>query len=204
VRRFDAAIIAAHADEALTMLAEPTADERRVLGAFRYQPNVAVLHRDASLMPRRKRAWASWNYLAERNPAGRKDGAPGEALDVSVTYWMNRLQNIDRRRPVFVSLNPIRAPRPELTFAAFDYHHPAFDAETLRAHAALPSIQGRRGIWFCGSYCGYGFHEDALASGLAAAEAFGVTRPWAILQSEPVLREIEAVLDLPAAAARRA
>jgi uncharacterized protein len=204
VRRFDAAIIAAHADEALAMLAEPTADERRVLGAFRYQPNIAVLHRDESLMPRRKRAWASWNYLAERNAAGRKDGAAGEAFDVSVTYWMNRLQNIDGRRPLFVSLNPIRAARPELTFAAFDYHHPAFDAETLGAHVALPSIQGRRGIWFCGSYCGYGFHEDALASGLAAAEAFGVTRPWAALQPEPAPRDIAAALDIPAVAARRA
>ncbi len=194
-RRFDAAIVAAHADEALAMMADPSDDERRVLGAFRYQPNVAVLHRDAALMPKRRLAWASWNYLAQRNAAGRGDRAPGESLDVSVTYWMNKLQTLDRRHPLFVSLNPIRAPRSEKTFATFDYHHPAFDAEAARAQASLPAIQGRRGVWFCGSYCGYGFHEDALASGLAAAEAFGVTRPWAVAQAAPV-RE----LPLPAPA----
>ncbi|MBI3707233.1 MAG: FAD-dependent oxidoreductase [Proteobacteria bacterium] len=174
-RRFDHVVIAAHADEALAMLARPTAEEERILGAFRYQPNLAVLHRDPRLMPRRRRAWASWNYLAERD----RTFSRAEDLRVSVTYWMNRLQALDPACPVFVSLNPIRVPRDALTFAAFEYRHPAFDRAALRAQAELANIQGRGGVWYCGSYCGHGFHEDALASGLAVAEALGARRPWA-------------------------
>jgi uncharacterized protein len=176
-RRFDRVVIAAHADQALAMLGEATRDERRVLGAFRYQRNVAVLHRDVGLMPRRRRAWAAWNYLSERRSS--------DALDVSlsVTYWMNRLQNLDPAWPLFVTLNPSRAARQELTIAEFGYDHPCFDDAAIAAQAELPSIQGRRGIWFCGSYCGHGFHEDGLVAGLAAAENFGVRRPWA---REPV------------------
>lgn len=173
VQRYDRAIVATHADQALRLLADPTSQERRVLGAFAYQPNLAVLHRDPALMPRRRAAWASWNYLAER------DGHNG-ARAVSVTYWMNRLQRLDPACPLFVSLNPLRAPRDELTVAAFEYHHPAFDAASLAAQTELPSIQGVRNMWFCGSWCGHGFHEDALVSGLAAAEALGVRRPWAV------------------------
>ena len=175
-RRFDRAIIAAHADQALSMLETPTTQERRVLGAMSYQPNLAVLHRDPALMPRRRRAWASWNYIAERDAtAGAAEGQRG----ASVTYWMNRLQKLDPACPLFVSLNPVRAPRDELTVAAFEYQHPAFDAAALAAQAELASIQGVHNIWFCGSWCGYGFHEDALASGLACAEALGGRRPWA-------------------------
>jgi predicted NAD/FAD-binding protein len=173
VQRYDRAIVATHADQALDLLDSPTARERHVLGAFGYQANLAVLHRDPALMPRRRRAWASWNYIAER------DGRHGSRA-VSVTYWMNRLQRLDPGCPLFVSLNPVRAPRDELTIAAFEYHHPAFDAAALAAQSELASIQGVRNIWFCGSWCGYGFHEDALASGLASAEALGVRRPWAV------------------------
>ena len=175
-RRFDRVVIAAHADQALAMLESPTAQERRVLGAVSYQPNLAVLHRDAALMPRRRSAWASWNYIAERDAARGDTKGPRGA---SVTYWMNRLQKLDPSCPLFVSLNPLRAPRDELTVAAFEYHHPAFDAATLAAQGELASIQGVHNIWFCGSWCGFGFHEDALASGLACAEALGVRRPWA-------------------------
>ncbi len=174
LRRFDRVIVAAHADQALDLLDSPSEQERRVLGAISYQPNLAVLHRDPSLMPRRRRAWASWNYLAE----GAGHGESGRG--VCVTYWMNRLQKLDARVPLFVSLNPVRAPRSDLTIAAFEYQHPAFDTAALAAQAELPSIQGVRNIWFCGSWCGYGFHEDALASGLAAAEALGVERPWTV------------------------
>ncbi len=172
-RRFDRVIIAAHADQALAMLGDATADERRVLGAIRYQRNVAVLHRDPALMPRRRRAWAAWNYLAERR------GGDSLDLSLSVTYWMNRLQNIDPAWPLFVTLNPLHEPSPGTTIATFDYDHPCFDTAALAAQAALPTIQGRRGIWFCGSYFGHGFHEDGLASGLDVAENFGVRRPWA-------------------------
>ncbi len=172
-RRFDRVVVAAHADQALAMLGDATSDERRVLGAFRYQRNVAVLHRDVALMPRRRRAWAAWNYLAAR-----RGGDPLD-LSLSVTYWMNRLQNLDPAWPLFVTLNPLREPGPGMTVATFDYDHPCFDTAALAAQADLPTIQGRRGIWFCGSYFGHGFHEDGLASGLAVAENFGVCRPWA-------------------------
>ena len=172
-RRFDHVIVAAHADEALAMLAQPTEPEAAILGAFRYQRNLAVLHRDPALMPRRPRAWAAWNYLAERRSRDPHD------MSLSVTYWMNRLQGFDPAVPVFVTLNPLRAPRPGTTIAEFAYDHPCFDAGALRAQAALQAIQGTRRIWYCGSYCGYGFHEDGLAAGLAVAERFGVRRPWA-------------------------
>ncbi len=188
VRRYDRVIIAAHADQALQMLDSPTDAERRVLGAFRYQPNLAVLHRDTSLMPRRRRAWGAWNYLTAR------DSLTGNR-NASVTYWMNRLQRLDPDCPLFVSLNPLRAPRDELTIAAFEYHHPIFNAGTLAAQAELATIQGARNLWFCGSWCGYGFHEDALTSGLVAAEALGVRRPWSVQLPEPV-----EIAPVPAAA----
>lgn len=172
-RRFDQVVIAAHADEALAMLDGPTSQERRVLGAFRYQRNIAVLHRDTTLMPRRPAAWGAWNYLAER-----RGGSVGER-SLSVTYWMNRLQGLDPRWPLFVTLNPPRAPRADLTVTAFEYDHPVYDRAALAAQGDLPFIQGERRVWFCGSYCGYGFHEDALSSGLDVAERFGVRRPWA-------------------------
>lgn len=193
-RRFDHAIVAAHADETLAMLAEPTVDERRVLGAFRYQRNRAILHRDTALMPRRRAAWGAWNYLAERRPGASMDPS------LSVTYWMNRLQDLDPRWPLFVTLNPIREPRPDQVIAAFDYDHPAYDRAALVAQRALPSIQGARGIWFCGSYCGYGFHEDALSAGLDVAERFGVRRPWAV--DAPVILGAEFMPERAAAGAR--
>jgi uncharacterized protein len=176
-RRFDRVIIAAHSDEALTILETPSGEERRILGAIRYQPNLAVLHRDPTLMPRRLGAWASWNYIAGR----RDDGS----RSVSVTYWMNRLQKLDPACPLFVSLNPVRAPRDNLTVAAFEYHHPVFSVAAHEAQAELASIQGVRNIWFCGAWCGHGFHEDALSAGLSAAEALGVRRPWSIGAAVP-------------------
>ncbi len=193
-RRFDHVVIAAHADEALTMLGDATEAERRVLGAFRYQRNRAVLHRDPSLMPRRRRAWAAWNYLAERR------AGDGFDLSLSVTYWMNQLQNLDRRWPLFVTLNPVRAPQDSLTIASFDYDHPAYDAAALAAQRDLPRIQGERRLWFCGSYCGYGFHEDGLVAGLAVAENFGVRRPWA---ADPVIAGAAEFIPERAAAGAR-
>jgi predicted NAD/FAD-binding protein len=168
---YDHVVIAAHSDEALKMLADPSPQERAVLGAIRYAPNVAYLHRDPKLMPRRKRAWASWNFL--RWP---RDGSP--VNDVAVTYWMNRLQNIDPSRPLFVSLNPPFAPDPELTFGRYDYDHPQYDAAAFAAQKRIGDLQGRRHTWFCGAWHGYGFHEDGLRSALTVAEALGVAAPW--------------------------
>ena len=168
--QYDEVVIAAHADQALTMLADATLAERDILGAIRFQPNHAVLHRDPALMPRRRRVWSSWNCLAD-------DGDDGEST-VSLTYWMNRLQNIDRRVPLFVSLNPRTQPRPDLIIASVDYEHPLFDAAAIEAQNRLGAIQGVANTWFCGAWCGYGFHEDGLKAGLWVAEQLGFARPW--------------------------
>lgn len=170
---FSDVVIAAHADQALLMLGDASTEERNMLGSFRYTDNEAVLHTDPSLMPKRKRTWASWNYIGE---AGR-DGAQS----LCVTYWMNRLQNIPMTDPLFVTLNPIREIAPENILRLIHYMHPIFDRAALEAQRNLWRIQGKNGIWFCGAYCGYGFHEDGLQSGLAVAEAIsGRKRPWTV------------------------
>lgn len=170
-RRFDQLVLATHADQALAILGQDAdAAERRVLGAFRYQENRAVLHRDPALMPRRRRVWASWNYLA--------DGEAAASQRTAVSYWMNRLQRLDTRQDVFVTLNPVAEPAPHLTHGAFTYHHPQFDRPALDAQERLPTIQGVNRVWFCGSYCGYGFHEDGLEAGFAVAAALGEAAPW--------------------------
>jgi predicted NAD/FAD-binding protein len=180
--RFDHVVIAAHADQALAMLADPTGDEQRLLGAFRYSKNTAVLHQDERLMPKRKGVWASWNYLGG-NPG---DGAAAERGQVCVTYWMNRLQSLDADVPLFVTLNPTVPPAARRVLKTFEYHHPMYDAAALEAQGDLPLLQGQRNTWYCGSYFGAGFHEDALSSGLAVAEALGgVARPWLAQAGEP-------------------
>lgn len=171
--RFDEVVIATHGDTALRLLDAPDDRERSILGCFTYQKNTAVLHRDPALMPRRRRTWASWNYLTEI-----RKGADDGGRDVAVTYWMNKLQNIDRRHPLFVSLNPLADPDPASVFARFDYDHPVFDTAAVEAQGRLPEIQGRHRTWFCGSYCGYGFHEDGLRAGIAVAKALGSRTPW--------------------------
>jgi len=171
IHTFDHVVIASHADEALRLLEDPSPDETEVLGAFRYSRNDAVLHSDPSLMPQRRRAWSSWNYLAETT-ADR-----GDAL--CVTYWMNALQGLDSKQDYFVTINPLHVPHPGSVHHSQTYDHPIYDALALRAQAKLSRLQGARNTWFCGAYFGAGFHEDGLASGLAAAEALGgVGRPW--------------------------
>ena len=169
-RQFDQVVLACHADQALALIEAPTSAERAILGAFRYQGNRAVLHRDPALMPRRRAVWSSWNYLARTG--GRADGA------VSVTYWLNRLQNIDRRCLLLASLNPLREPAPGTILAEFHYEHPQYDARVVAAQARLGEIQGQAGLWFAGAHWGYGFHEDGLRSGLQVAAALGVPPPW--------------------------
>lgn len=168
-RRFDQVVIGAHADQALRMLHAPTPDETRVLGSFRYSRNRAVLHRDASLMPRRKAAWASWNHVGRRAGAG----------EGGVTYWMNKLQPLGSQDPFFLSLNPERGPRADDILRDQVYDHPLFDGPAMLAQRQLWSLQGRDRVWFCGAYFGSGFHEDGLQAGLAVAEQLGgVHRPW--------------------------
>jgi hypothetical protein len=170
VDSFDHVVLACHADQALGLIDSPTPHETAVLGAFRYQPNRAVLHRDATLMPKRRRVWSSWNYLAAQREGGE--------VAVSVTYWMNRLQGIDPACPTFVSLNPLRAPAAETVVAAFDYDHPQYDRAALAAQKRLGEIQGHHRLWFAGANWGWGFHEDGLKSGLAVASELGAPAPW--------------------------
>lgn len=170
--RFDAVIMAAHTDEALQMLDQPTPAERAVLGSIAYRPNDVILHRDETLMPRRKAVWSAWNYLGSR----RDPEAAGR--DVAVTYWMNALQGIDPARPLFITLNPPVAPEPAKVFRRFSYSHPQFDGRALAAQRSLPALQGLNRTWFCGAWTGYGFHEDGLVSGLAAAESLGGFTAW--------------------------
>lgn len=170
---YDHVVIAAHSDQALAMLADPSAAERDILGAIRYAPNVVYLHRDPRLMPKRRGAWASWNFLRW----GREEAGVN---DVAVTYWMNRLQGIDDGKPLFVSLNPPFAPDPALTFGRYLCDHPLYDAKAFAAQKRLGEIQGQRHTWFCGAWTGYGFHEDGLRSGLDVAEALGASVPWRV------------------------
>jgi predicted NAD/FAD-binding protein len=174
--RFDRVVIATHADQALRLLQAPTAREQAILGAFRYSSNLAVLHSDPALMPRRRAAWSGWNHI------GRRDQPDG----FCVTYWMNLLQSLPRARPLFVTLNPCRTPDPAKVIGSYVYDHPLFDTAALDAQWRLWSLQGVGGVWYCGAHFGAGFHEDGLQSGLAAAEhlsadqATPVRRPWSV------------------------
>jgi predicted NAD/FAD-binding protein len=172
--RFDEVVIATHADEALRLLGDADAEERSLLGAFRYTDNLAVLHSDKSLMPRRERVWAAWNYIGESSDTGERP--------LCVTYWMNRLQNLDQAQPLFVTLNPTRPIAEGHLIQTFNYSHPLFDHAAITAQRDLWRLQGRRNTYFAGAYFGSGFHEDGLQAGLAAAEAVGgVRRPWNVV-----------------------
>jgi predicted NAD/FAD-binding protein len=169
---FDHVVVATHADEALALLADASADERALLGAFRYSQNDAILHTDEGMMPRRRAVWSSWNAIG---------GADGGLERASVTYWMNRLQNLPSKTNVFVTLNPMRPLREGSVQRIESYEHPLFDAAAIAAQKRLWDLQGARNTWFCGAYFGSGFHEDGLQAGLAAAEQLGgVRRPWRV------------------------
>ncbi|MEO6410205.1 MAG: FAD-dependent oxidoreductase [Burkholderiaceae bacterium] len=168
--RFDEVVFACHSDQALALLADASADERSVLGAIRFHSNRAVLHTDASVLPRRRRAWAAWNYR-------RAGDAADERAGVCLHYWLNRLQPLPFTTPVIVSLNPLVAPRDALVHGEFDYAHPVFDRAAIAAQQRLPELQGRAHSWFCGAWTGYGFHEDGLVSGLAVCA--GLRSAWA-------------------------
>lgn len=165
---FDQVVLACHSDEALALLQDADAHERGTLSAIRYEPNTAWLHRDLRLMPRRRAAWGSWNYMR----------ALGEPDRVCVSYWMNRLQQIDPARPLIVTLNPAKEPDPALTFGRFNYSHPQFNQAALEARDAILAQQGARRVWFAGAWLGNGFHEDGFASGLRVADALGGAAPW--------------------------
>ena len=189
----DEVVLATHADQALACLDQPSAEESALLSPFSYEVNHAVLHTDISYLPRRRRAWCSWNYV-ERS---RED-----EQRVSLSYWMNRLQNLAGDTQYVVTLNPGQLPAETSILRSQHYHHPVFTADTWTAQQALWSLQGRHRTWFCGSYFGSGFHEDAVQSGFAVAEQLGeMVRPW---QLENPSNRIVVADDLPAGMARAA
>jgi len=167
---FDEVIIATHGDEALPLLSNPTEAEKDVLPAFRYSTNEVILHTDHRLMPKRRKVWSSWNYVAP--------SVIDATRPVPLTYWMNRLQNLPANQDIFVTLNPFEPIAAEFVHQRKTFMHPIFDAQTYDAQPKLEALQGRDRIWYAGSYFGYGFHEDALTSGLNVAKALGVMLPW--------------------------
>lgn len=172
IRPFDHVVIATHADQALRLLSEPDDMEANILGSFGYQTNMAVLHRDPRWMPKRRKLWSSWNYLKESR---------GYEPQLCMTYWMNRLQNLDTKTDLFVTLNPMAEINDKAVDGTYAYQHPVFSYEAVQAQKDLWSLQGRNRTWFCGSYFGYGFHEDGAQSGLAVAEQLGgERRPWRV------------------------
>lgn len=169
---FDRILIATHANTALKMINDVDPLEKAILGSFKYAKNRAVLHSDKKFMPKRKRAWSSWNYMQNDSDDDRK---------LSVTYWMNMLQPLDTETNLFVTLNPEEEPRADLVHYSKDYEHPIFDLSTLDAQKRMGELMGHRNIWYAGAHFGYGFHEDGLQSGLYAAENLGnVKRPWSL------------------------
>jgi predicted NAD/FAD-binding protein len=177
--RYDDVVLACHSDQSLALLADARADERAVLGAIRYHPNRALLHTDASVLPRRPLAWAAWNY-ARAAVLGREQAA------VCLHYLINRLQPLPWRQPVLVSLNPdpARMPDPGRVLGDYQYSHPIFDLAALQAQQRLPAIQGRSHVWYCGAWTRYGFHEDGLMSALDVAQR--LREQW---RREPAAKE---------------
>lgn len=177
---FDRVVFATHAPQTFAMLDHPDAQERAILGSFRTQANRMVLHSDERLMPRRRAAWASWNYITQEK-------RPVADRPISLSYWMNRLQNLDTPKPLIVTLNPEIEPR--------DIHdqamlaHPQFDNAAMAAQRRLPSIQGRGGVYYAGAWTRYGFHEDGLLSALRVAQAMGIEWP---LGQDPWAEEAQA------------
>ena len=173
---FDDVVFACHPDQTLSLLNDPTDNETEILSAFTYSKNTAVLHDDKTLMPQRKAAWSAWNYMG-----GRKDDS------LCVTYWMNRLQNyLTSERNVFVTLNPNKNIDKDKVIASFEYEHPQYTEKTLASWKHISKLQGKRNSWFCGAWCGYGFHEDGISAGLAVAEKLGeCKRPWSVKDISP-------------------
>ncbi len=159
---FDEVVFAAHSDQTLAMLSDASGVERTALSAIRYQPNEAVLHADASMMPKRKHCWASWNYTEAADKTSDK---------IDLTYWMNSLQPIPKDDPLFVTLNSTRAIREELIYDTATFHHPVYDLAALAAQETVRAINGSNATWFCGAWMKNGFHEDGLASAVDVVEA---------------------------------
>ena len=164
-QEFDAVVMACHADQALALMAEPTPLEQELLGAWQYSRNHTVLHTDLSQMPPNRRVWSSWNYVSD--PEVGEDAA-------SITYDMNRLQGLKTRRRYLVTLNRTHELDPSQVIADFHYRHPIYNCRSVSTQSRLPELNGKRHTYFCGSYFGYGFHEDAVRAAVDVGRRFGI------------------------------
>lgn len=179
-RNYDHVVMACHSDQALQLLEDKSDTESGVLKSFPYAPNTAYLHTDIALMPHRKAAWSSWNYLQSSPESG-----------VCLTYWMNRLQPFIGKDDLFVTLNPSTPPAKEKTLKTINYAHPQYTLDALKGWKRIGNIQGKNRTWFCGAWCGYGFHEDGISAGLAVAEDLSellgdpIKRPWSAQDKSP-------------------
>ena len=162
VEHFDHVVLATHADQSLSLLDKPSTDEQALLGAIRFHPNRAVLHTDTRVMPKRRLAWAAWNYQRTQDDS--------ESARVCLHYWLNRLQPLPFKQDVIVSLNPASAIDPATILGSYDYDHPVFDLPAIAAQSELPRLQGQHRTWYAGAWMRYGFHEDGYQAGLAAAQ----------------------------------
>ncbi len=173
VEKFDKVILASHADQSLNMLADPTDTERTLLKCFKYQPNVATVHTDETVMPKTKRCWASWNYRIAQKAEG--------GIEPSTHYWMNSLQGVSERTNYFVSVNGEEAIAKDKVLRTIAYEHPLFDLSAINAQEDLPKlnrISRDQTTYFCGSYFRYGFHEDAFASSVSLCRDLMGGEPW--------------------------
>ncbi len=165
-KTYDRVVIAVHADQVLPLLANPSDEERSVFSTWQYNENHTVLHTDETVMPPNKRAWASWNYTREQGAAGKQP--------LSVTYHMNRLQGFHTTNQYFVTLNRKQQIKPECIIREMQYTHPLFTEEAVKTQRRMKTMYGKQNTYYCGSYFGYGFHEDAVKSGVEAAKAMGM------------------------------
>ncbi len=170
IEEYDEVIFACHANQALEMIEDASTEEKEILGAFQYQNNRVVVHGDTSFMPKRRGAWASWVYLSD---------TPDDKMpSVSLSYWMNNLQNLGTDSPIIVTLNPAREPAASLVYDSHNFSHPIFTGETYNAQQKIDDIQGVNKYWFCGAYQRYGFHEDGLLSTALMIKKMGADIPW--------------------------
>jgi predicted NAD/FAD-binding protein len=167
-KTFDKVVFATHANDTLNLIKNPNKLELEILSSFKYQRNLAVLHRDSQVMPNAKKAWSSWVYSNNKN----------NKSQISISYWMNNLQNIDSTKPLFVTLNPNQNIALNKVFATYNYEHPIFDSSAIKAQSRIEEIQGIDNFYFCGAYQKYGFHEDGISSALNAIKKLGVSAPW--------------------------
>ena len=167
-KSFDCIVLACQANESYTLLKKNFSKHESLLRNFSYQKNLSIVHSDINYMPKRKSIWSSWNYIVN----------PENTQNLSITYWMNELQNIKSDKPIFVSLNPHKLPNPKLIYSQHSYFHPVFDKNAINIQKQLNQLQGQNNIWFCGAWTGYGFHEDGIISAINLAKSFDCLPPW--------------------------